>query len=383
MERRVFIFDTTLRDGEQSPGASLNASEKLEVARQLARLQADVIEAGFPASSPGDFEAVKQIAGEIKGPVITALARAVKSDIDAVWESVRRAERPRIHIVLGTSTVHLAHKFKRSPDEVLQMGVEAVRYAKSLCPDVEYSTEDASRSDRKYLFRVIEAVINAGATVVNIPDTVGYAVPAQWGRLISDIRKNVPNIDQAILSVHCHNDLGMATANSLASIKAGAQQVECSVNGIGERAGNASLEEVVMGLKVRQNYYRAECNVDTTELTRTSHLVSELTGLSIARNKAIVGVNAFAHSSGIHQDGVLKHRQTYEIISPEEVGAADSQIILTARSGRHAVRHRLEMLGYKVSAEDLEQLHDRFLVVADIKKHVCDDDLRAIMTELQ
>jgi 2-isopropylmalate synthase len=379
MTRRVFIFDTTLRDGEQSPGASLTAPEKIEIARQLARLGVDIIEAGFPASSPGDSEAVIQIAKEIKGPVITALARAVKADIDAVWESVKYAERPRIHIVLGSSDVHLAHKFKRSREEVLQMGVEAVRYAKSLCPEVQYSTEDASRADRKYLYRVIEAVIDAGATIVNIPDTVGYAVPSQWSRLISDIRRNVRNIDHAILSVHCHNDLGLAVANTLASVKAGAQQVECTINGLGERAGNASLEEIVMGLKVRENYYQSTCDIDTTELTRTSMMVSDRTGLVVARNKAIVGANAFAHSSGIHQDGVLKHRVTYEIMHPEEVGAADSQIILTARSGRHAVRHRLEMLGYRISSDQLEQIHSRFLILADVKKQVNDDDLHQLI----
>ncbi|MEJ5170028.1 MAG: 2-isopropylmalate synthase, partial [Fimbriimonadales bacterium] len=276
---------------------------------------------------------------------------------------------------------HLAHKFRRSRDEVLQIGVEAVRYAKSLCPEVQYSTEDASRSDRRYLFRVIEAVIDAGATVVNIPDTVGWAVPAQWGRLIADIRKNVPNIDKAILSVHCHNDLGMAVANSLAAVKAGAQQVECTINGIGERAGNASLEEIVMALKVRRDYFEAETGIATRELTRTSKMVSRLTGLLVARNKAVVGANAFAHSSGIHQDGVLKHRQNYEIIQPEEVGADETQIVLTARSGRHALKHRLETLGFVVSQQELENIHPRFLALADAKKEVFDDDLYALMAD--
>ncbi len=381
MDRKVFIFDTTLRDGEQSPGASLTGAEKIEIARQLARLNVDVIEAGFAASSPGDFQAIQGIARAVKGPVITALARAVKADIDAVWEAVRPAERPRIHIVLGSSDIHAQNKFRKSREELLQMGVEAVRYARTLCPDVEYSTEDASRSDRRYLLQVIEAVIEAGATVVNIPDTVGYANPAQWGRLIADIRRNVPNIDRAILSVHCHNDLGMATANSLASVKAGAQQVECTINAIGERAGNASLEEVAMGLKVRRGYYGAATGIVTEELTRTSRLVSRLTGLAVARNKAVVGANAFAHSSGIHQDGVLKNRSNYEIMQPEQVGAGESQIILTARSGRHAVRHRLETLGYAVSPEDLERLHIRFLALADAKKQVFDDDLHALMAD--
>jgi 2-isopropylmalate synthase len=357
----------------------LTGNEKLEIAQQLVRLNADVIEAGFSASSPGDFQAVREIAREVKGPVITALARAVKSDIDAVWESVREAQRPRIHIVLGSSDVHVRSKFKRSRDEVLNMGVEAVRYAKKLCPDVQYSTEDASRSDRKYLFKVIESVIDAGATVVNIPDTVGYAVPAQWGRLIADIKRHVPNIDRATLSVHCHNDLGLAVANSLAAIKAGAGQVECAVNGIGERAGNASLEEVVMGLTVRNGYYRVGTGIVTSELCPTSSMVSRLTGLAIARNKAIVGENAFAHSSGIHQDGVLKNRDNYEIFTPNEVGADGTQIVLTARSGRHAVRHRLERLGYQVTSEELECVHVRFLSVADAKKEVVDDDLHALM----
>lgn len=381
MQRKIHIFDTTLRDGEQSPGASLTSIEKLEIARQLARLGVDIIEAGFPASSPGDFEAVQQIAREIQGPVITALGRAVKADINAVWESVKEAEHPRIHIVLGSSDIHAQSKFKRSREELLEMGVEAVRYAKSLCPDVQYSTEDASRSDRKYLFQVLEAIIDAGATVVNIPDTVGYAVPAQWGRLITDIRHNVPNIDKAVISVHCHNDMGMAVANSLAAVKAGASQVEGAINGIGERAGNASLEEVVMAIKVRTKYFSAYTSIATQELSRTSRMVSRLTGLSIARNKAIVGANAFAHSSGIHQDGVLKDRGNYEIISPEEVGAEGTQIILSARSGRHAVRHRLEALGYVITPEELEYIHTRFLKLADAKKQVFDDDLHALMSD--
>jgi len=381
MDQKVYIFDTTLRDGEQSPGASLTGAEKLEIARQLARMNVDVIEAGFPSSSPGDFEAVREIARNVKGPVITALARAVKADIDAVWEAVREAEKHRIHIVLGSSDIHAKHKFGRSRGELLEMGVEAVRYAKSLCPEVEYSTEDASRSDKDYLCQVVEAVIDAGATVVNIPDTVGWAMPAQWGRLISYIRRNVRNIDKAILSVHCHNDMGLATANSLASVKAGAQQVECTVNAIGERAGNASLEEVVMALKARKDYFGASCGVVTSELSRTSRLVSRMTGLAVARNKAVVGANAFAHSSGIHQDGVLKNRDNYEIFRPEDVGAAGTEIVLTARSGRHAVRHRLEELGYNVSKQDLEKLHERFLALADAKKQVFDDDLHALMAD--
>lgn len=383
MENRIYIFDTTLRDGEQSPGASLTGPEKLEIARQLAALNVDVIEAGFPASSPGDFDAVKTIAREIRGPVITALARAVKNDIDAVWESVKYAQRPRIHMVLGSSDVHLNYKFHRSREEVMQMGVEAVKYAKTLCEDIEYSTEDASRSDRDYLCRVIEAVIDAGATVVNIPDTVGYAVPAQWGELIADIRSRVPNIDKAVISVHCHNDLGQSVANSLAAVKAGARQVECAVNGLGERAGNASLEEIVMNLKVRGDYYGGYTDINTTELVKTSRMVSELTGLAVARNKAIVGSNAFAHSSGIHQDGVLKKRETYEIMSPTDVGADASQIILTARSGRHAVRYRLERMGYTIGTDEMEEFHQHFLLLADKIKQVSDDDLKKLMNEIR
>ncbi len=379
MERNISIFDTTLRDGEQSPGASMTGIEKLEIAMQLARMGVDVIEAGFPASSPGDFEAVCNIAKKVRGPVITALARAVKNDIDAVWESVKYAERPRIHMVLGSSDVHVTHKFKKTREEIMRVGVDAVKYAKTLCPEVEYSTEDASRSDREYLCSVIQAVIEAGATVVNVPDTVGYAVPAQWGELISYIMGNVPNIDKAVLSVHCHNDLGQAVSNSLAAVKAGAQQVECSMNGIGERAGNASLEEVVMNLKVRRDYFEAITNIDTRELTRTSRLVSDITGLAVARNKAIVGSNAFAHSSGIHQDGVLKKRDTYEIMDPIEVGADSSQIILTARSGRHAVKHRLEALGYNISPSEIDEFHHRFLALADEIKQVSDDDLVTLM----
>lgn len=381
MTRKIHILDTTLRDGEQSPGASLTGSEKLEIAHQLARLNVDVIEAGFPCSSPGDFRAVQEIAKAIKGRTITALARAVKNDIDAVWEAVKLAEKPRIHVVLGSSDIHLEHKFRRSREEVLEIGVEAVKYAKSLCPEVQYSTEDASRSDREYLFKVVEAVIAAGATVVNIPDTVGWAVPGQWGDLIAAIRANVPNIDKAILSVHCHNDLGMATSNSLAAVKAGAQQVECTINALGERAGNASLEETVMAIKVRADYFEAETAINTKELARTSKMVSRLTGLDVARNKAVVGLNAFAHSSGIHQDGVLKNRENYEIMQPEEVGADDTQIVLTARSGRHALKHRLEALGFTPSAEELEHVHPRFLALADAKKEVYDDDLYALMAD--
>lgn len=382
--RKVDIFDTTLRDGEQVPGASLNRDQKLQVAHQLAAMGVDIIEAGFAASSPGDFAAVKTIAEEVKGPVITALARAVESDIEAVAEAVKPAERPRIHMVLGTSDTHLEHKFRKSRDQVMEMGVSAVKFAKNLCDEIEYSTEDASRSDFEYLCRTVEAVIDAGATIVNIPDTVGYAVPEQWGDLIRRLIETVPNIHKAKVSVHCHNDLGMATANSLAAIKAGAEQVECTMNGVGERAGNASLEEIVMAVKMRSEFYNARTDIDTRKIYPTSILVRELMHMPVQPNKAIVGANAFAHSSGIHQDGFLKHRENYEIMRPEDVGIEKSDIVLTARSGRHALRHRLEQLGYVYSddqVEDFEKIHNRFLTVADRQKEVTDEDLHHLVSE--
>jgi 2-isopropylmalate synthase len=378
MSKFIMIFDTTLRDGEQVPGAKLNAEQKLEIARQLVRLNVDVIEAGFPASSPGDLEAVKRIAREIKGPVITGLARTIQKDIDALWEAIRFAERPRIHMVLGTSDIHVDKKLRKNREQCLEMGVEAVKYAKKFTEDVEYSTEDASRSDPDYLCRVIEAVIKAGATVVNIPDTVGYAVPAQFGGLIRQIRERVPATDRVTLSVHCHNDLGLATINTLTAIENGATQVEVTVNGIGERAGNTSLEEVVMALYTRKDYFDAETRIRTQEIYATSQLVSRLMNIPVQPNKAIVGANAFAHSSGIHQDGILKDRKTYEIIPPEVVGAPAHKIILTARSGRHALRFRMRELGYVFTDEVFEKVHEKFLEVADLKKEVVDEDLRRI-----
>jgi 2-isopropylmalate synthase len=379
MPRKIIIFDTTLRDGEQVPGAKLNPEQKVEIASQLERLGVDVIEAGFPASSPGDFEAVKKIAQQVRRPVITALARTVKEDIDLVWEAIKEAAHPRIHIVLGTSDIHVEKKLHTDRDKALQMGVEAVRYAKTLTPEVEYSTEDASRSEFNYLCQVIEAVIASGATVVNIPDTVGYALPEQFGKLIRDLRLRVPSLHQVILSVHCHNDLGMATSNTLAAIANGAQQVEVTMNGIGERAGNTSLEEVVMALKTRQDYFDATTGIDTTMIYKTSRLVSRLMGIPIQPNKAIVGSNAFAHSSGIHQDGILKDRATYEIVRPEDVGVGQHHFVLTARSGRHALMHRLEELGYHLSPEVFDKVHKRFLAVADRKKEISDDDLESIV----
>ena len=378
MSRKILVFDTTLRDGEQVPGAKLNIYEKLELAKQLKALNVDIIEAGFPASSLGDFNAVKEIAKSVgDGPMITALARAVKGDIDSVYESIRYAKRPLIHIVLGTSTVHVEKKFNRSLDEVLQMGVNAVKYAKTLLPDVQYSTEDASRSDFEYLWKTIEAVVKAGATMINIPDTVGFAVPEEFGELIKKINYRLKNLnDKVILSVHCHNDTGLATANTLIAVKNGADKVECTINGLGERAGNAALEEVVMGMKLRGEYYNAHTDIVTKEIYKASRLVTNLTGLDIQVNKAITGENAFAHSSGIHQDGLLKSKEVYEVISPEDVGVENMEIILTARSGRHALRNSIEKIGYNFqNEEDFEYIFAKFLELADAKKEVYDHDI--------
>lgn len=379
MSRKIDIFDTTLRDGEQVPGAKLNEEQKIEIARQLAKMKVEVIEAGFPNSSPGDYEAVKRIAREIRGPVITALARTVKEDIDVLWDAIKEAERPRIHIVLGTSDVHVEKKLGMNREQAFQMGLEALKYAKTLCEEVEYSTEDASRSDFDYLCMVVESVIKAGATIVNIPDTVGYAIPEQFGDMIRRMRERVNNIHKVTLSVHCHNDLGMATANTLAAIKNGATQVECTMNGIGERAGNTSLEEVVMALKTRGDFFNAYTDVDAKQIYKASRLVSHLMGIPVQPNKAIVGSNAFAHSSGIHQDGILKDRRTYEIIKPEDVGVTEHSIILTARSGRHALRHRLEQMGYQISEEIFEQIYKGFINIADKKKEVAEADLESLV----
>ncbi|MFH1709586.1 MAG: 2-isopropylmalate synthase, partial [bacterium] len=315
--RKIKIFDTTLRDGEQAPGASLNPEQKLEIAHQLARLGVDVIEAGFAISSPGDFEAVKTIAQKIKGPIICSLARTKEEDINRAWEAVKYSDKPRIHMFIATSPIHMEKKLKKTPDEVLQIAVRSVKHAKSLCPDVEFSCEDAGRSDPKFLYRIIEAVINAGANVVNIPDTVGYTIPNEFAALIKGIIENVPNIKKTELSVHCHNDLGLATSNSLAAVQAGVSQVECCINGIGERAGNASLEEVVMAIETRKDLFNAGTNIDTREIYKTSRMVSSLTGMLIQPNKAIVGANAFAHEAGIHQDGVIKEKRTYEIMDAQ------------------------------------------------------------------
>ncbi|MCM3698627.1 2-isopropylmalate synthase [Paenibacillus macerans] len=384
MNRKIIVLDTTLRDGEQVPGAKLNVQQKLEFAQQLKRLRVDIIEAGFPASSQGDFQAVLEIARSVGDSAgITALARAVKSDIDAVYESIRIAQDPLIHIVLGASNVHVEKKFNRSKDAVLQMGVDAVKYAKTLLPQVQYSTEDASRADFEYLWKTIEAVVRAGATMINVPDTVGYAIPEEYGELIRKIHDRLKNLnDKVILSVHCHNDLGLATANTLSAVKNGAEKIECTINGLGERAGNTSLEETVMALKVRESLYRCSTNIDTTELLRTSRLLTHLTGLDVQANKAITGENAFAHSSGIHQDGLLKDKQVYEIMSPEEVGAESMELVLTARSGRHAVKHAIAKLGFDTSdADAFEGVFQKFLTLADAKKEVYDHDLYYLLND--
>lgn len=376
---RVYIFDTTLRDGEQSPGFGLDGKGKLQLAQQLAALGVDVIEAGFPISSPGDFEACQTIAREVRGPMITALARAVKPDIDAVWNAIKEAERPQIHIVLSVSDIHIQRKLGLSRRQVIERGVEAVKYARSLCDQVEYSPEDAGRADSDYLAETVEAMIDAGATVINIPDTTGYCLPQEFGGLIERTIANVRGAERAVFSVHCHNDLGMATANTMAGVMGGARRVECTINGIGERAGNTALEEVVMLLKVRQAALGLETAVDTTEIVPTSAMLADLTGVGVQPNKAIVGANAFAHASGIHQDGVLKDRLNYEIMKPEDVGLSDNRIVLTARSGRHAFKHRLQRLGVAVPEERMAEAWERFLRLADTKKEVSDHDLQELV----
>jgi len=376
---RVFIFDTTLRDGEQSPGVSFNIQEKLEIARQLARLNVDIIEAGFPITSPGDFAAVQAIAREIRGPVIAGLCRANPVDIDRAWEALKEAEHPRIHIVIATSDLHIKHKLQKTRPEVLDLAVAAVKQARGYTGDVEFSAEDASRSDLGYLCEVLEATIEAGATTVNVPDTVGYSIPQEFGEFIAKIRDRVRKIDQVILSVHCHNDLGLAVANSLAAVANGAQQVECAVNGLGERAGNAALEEIVMGLYTRQSYFNKETGIKYDEIYRTSKLVSSLSGMAVQANKAVVGKNAFSHASGIHQDGVLKERTTYEIMNPELIGLPQNNIVLGKLSGRHAFRERLTELGYLLEGDRLNQAFERFKALTDRKKEITDRDLEALV----
>ncbi|PRX21140.1 2-isopropylmalate synthase [Orenia metallireducens] len=377
----IKIFDTTLRDGEQSPGVSLSVKEKLEIAKQLAKLEVDVIEAGFPIASEGDFKGVQKIAQEVKGPVIAGLARATKQDIDRAGEALKDAKKPRIHTFIATSPVHMKYKLKKSPQEVLESAVEAVKYAKTYTNDVEFSAEDAFRSDKDFLCEVFEAVIAAGATTINVPDTVGYATPLEFGGLIKYIKDNVPNINQAVISVHCHNDLGLAVANSLAAIENGAKQVECAVNGIGERAGNTALEEIALALNTRYDYFAKQSNLNLKEIARTSRLVSHLTGMEIQPNKAIVGKNAFAHESGIHQDGVIKERTTYEIMDATTIGLEENKIVLGKHSGRHAFRQKLEELGYELSQEELNSAFKRFKNLADKKKEITGFDLEAIMED--
>jgi len=375
----VDVFDTTLRDGEQSPGVRLNMEQKLEIGRALAEIGVNIIEAGFPISSPGDFESVNTLAREIKGVTICGLTRAVAKDIEVAAEALKPAERRRIHTGLGVSENHLQFKLKLTREQALERGVNAVKLARQFTDDIEYFMEDSGRADRDYVYQVVEAVIAAGATVVNVPDTTGYTFPNEYYELIKGIKDNVPNSDKAVLSCHCHNDLGMATANTLAGVLGGARQVEVTVNGIGERAGNTSLEEVVVALRIRQDYFGQTTTVKTERLLDLSQLVSEHTGMIVQRNKAVVGANAYAHSSGIHQDGVLKERSTYEIIDPHLVGAARSEIILTARSGRHGLKHRLLQLGYDFPTDRFDEIYDKFLEVADKKTEVRDEDLQELV----
>jgi len=381
MNDRVVIFDTTLRDGEQSPGASMNTAEKMRLATQLEKLGVDVLEAGFPAASKGDLEAVSKIAGKLKKTEVAALARTSKEDIDRAWQAISHAAKPRIHTFIATSDIHLDYKLKMTREQVVKTAVEAVKYAKSCTDNVEFSAEDGSRSDRDYLCRVFEAVIAAGATTVNLPDTVGYAVPEEFADLVSYVINHTPGIHKAVFSVHCHNDLGLATANTIAAIKAGARQAEVTINGIGERAGNTSLEEVVMALHTRSNFLLAATGIETEYIHPTSRLVSMITGIIVQPNKAIVGANAFAHEAGIHQDGVLKNPMTYEIMKPETVGLNANKLVLGKHSGRHALRSHLKNMGYDLSKEELNLVFEKFKELADKKKQIVDEDLEVIVTE--
>jgi 2-isopropylmalate synthase len=378
---QVIILDTTLRDGEQSPGASMNRAEKLRLAIQLEKLGVDAIEAGFPASSKGDFEAVRLIAEKIRNTEVVALARASKNDIGLAWKAVKKAAHPRIHTFIATSDIHLEHKLKMNREQVIQATVDSVRYAKTFTDNVEFSAEDGSRSRREFLCKVFEAAIEAGATTVNLPDTVGYAMPDEFAELISSVLKHTPNINRAVLSVHCHNDLGLAMANTLAGLKAGARQAEVTVNGIGERAGNTSLEEVVMGLYTRKDHLGLTTRINTTEIHSTSRLVSMLTGIVVQPNKAIVGSNAFAHEAGIHQDGVLKNRMTYEIMQPETVGIVSNRLVLGKHSGRHAFKQKLLELGYDLTKKELDGLFEKFKELCDKRKEILDEDIDVLVAE--
>ncbi len=381
MSERVYIFDTTLRDGEQSPGNTMNTQEKLRVARQLELLGVDIIEAGFPIASDGDFDAVKQIAGIIKNSEVAGLARANDEDIDRAWEAIKIAAKPRIHTFISTSDIHLKHQFRKNRDEILKIAVSAVKRAKKYTDNVEFSAMDATRSDWDYLCKVFSEVIDAGAVTINVPDTVGYTVPEEFGRLIRYIREHVPNISNAVISVHCHNDLGLAVANSIAAIQNGARQVECTINGIGERAGNASLEEIAMILRVRKDVFPADTRIVSEKIYPTSRLITAITGVSVQPNKAIVGANAFAHESGIHQDGLLKEKLTYEIMTPESVGIPKSSLVLGKHSGRHAFRERIEGLGYSLDDKELNLAFKRFKSLSDMKKYVYDEDIEMIIMD--
>lgn len=380
---QIKIFDTTLRDGEQSPGVNLNQLEKLELAKQLERFGVDVMEAGFPASSQGDFNAVKKIAETVKNVSVAGLARAVKSDIDACWEALKNAENPRLHVFIATSPIHMKYKLKKSPEEVIETAVEMVKYGKQFFDHVEWSAEDASRSDLDFLAKIIEKVIDAGATVINLPDTVGYTMPREYGAMFRYMKENVPNIDKVDLSCHCHDDLGMALANSFAAIENGATQVEGTINGIGERAGNASLEEFGVALTIRNDYYPYQTNLVLKEIKRTSDMVSKFTGMTVPGNKAVVGRNAFAHESGIHQDGVLKNAETYEIITPELVGVQSNNLVLGKHSGRHAFTDKIKQLGFTLTDDKIKEAFVAFKSLTDRKKEVTDDDLFAILTDIQ
>ncbi|MCP4714721.1 MAG: 2-isopropylmalate synthase, partial [Deltaproteobacteria bacterium] len=376
-EGHVKIFDTTLRDGEQSPGNTMNIQEKLRVARQLELLGVDIIEAGFPIASQGDFEAVRQIAEQVKGCEVAGLARANNRDIDRAWEAIKDAANPRIHTFISTSEIHLKYQLRKNEDEVLKIAIDSVKRAKGYTSNVEFSAMDATRSNREYLCKMFAEVIEAGATTINVPDTVGYAVPDEFGDLIRYVRENVPNIDQATISVHCHNDLGLAVANSLAAIVNGTRQVECTLNGIGERAGNASLEELVMILRTRKDLYSEDTQIVSEKIYPSSRLITTITGVAVQPNKAIVGANAFAHESGIHQDGLLKEKTTYEIMTPESIGMSQSSLVMGKHSGRHAFRSRVEDLGYALNEEEINKAFDRFKELADKKKEVFDEDLEA------
>jgi len=378
---RLIIFDTTLRDGEQSPGASLNGEEKLEIAGQLARLGADVIEAGFPISSPGDFAAVQQIAKKIRGPEICGLARCIKSDIDACWKAIQRAKKPRIHVFIATSDIHLQKKLQMTRQQVLKRIADMVSYAKKYCENIDFSPEDAVRSDFNFLVKAIQTAIESGANTINVPDTVGYAMPFEFGQMIRRLIAVVPGAEKAVFSVHCHNDLGLAVANSLAAVQNGARQVECTINGIGERAGNASMEEIVMSIITRKDLFKVKTGIKTEEFFRTSRLVSRLTGLQVQANKAIVGANAFAHESGIHQDGFLKNRLTYEIMTPQSVGVPSSSLVLGKLSGRNALAKRLKDLGHSLPEKKLNEVFGKFKALADKKKYVFDEDILTLVEE--